>query len=136
MKGWKLLFFEGATPEQYAGAGSADLERGRYLVNALGHCSECHTPRNTFGAVRKDSYLRGNPNGPDGSKVPALVGAGAGDFAKWSVEEAADYLKTGLKPDFDSVQGPMAEVIEDNTKHLTDEDRHAIALYLKSLNHD
>jgi ribosomal protein S17E len=50
------------------------------------------------------------------------------------VEEIAEYLKTGAKPDFDSAQGPMAEVIEDNTKHLSDQDRNAIALYLTSLN--
>jgi hypothetical protein len=49
------------------------------------------------------------------------------------VEELAEYLKSGARPDFDSAQGPMAEVIEDSTKHLTDEDLRAIALYLKSL---
>jgi hypothetical protein len=48
------------------------------------------------------------------------------------VQEITEYLKTGAKPDFDTVQGPMEEVIEDATKHLSDDDRRAIALYLKA----
>jgi mono/diheme cytochrome c family protein len=64
--------------------------------------------------------------------VPALAGPNAAGFAGWSVAEITEYLKTGTKPDFDTAQGPMEEVIEDSTKHLTDEDRRAIALYLKS----
>jgi hypothetical protein len=66
--------------------------------------------------------------------VPALVGGTNRDFDQWSVEEIAAYLKSGATPDFDSAQGPMAEVIEDSTRFLTDGDRRAIALYLKSLN--
>ncbi len=134
MKGWKLLFFSGARPLADDPAGDATWNRGRYLVVALGHCAECHTPRNAFGAQIAGEQLQGNPKGPGGGKVPALVGAKARDFAFWSVEEIAEYLKSGAKPDFDSAQGPMAEVIEDNTKHLSDQDRNAIALYLKSLN--
>ena len=133
MKVWKLLFFDGARPLAEDPARDATWNRGRYLVVALGHCAECHTPRNAFGAQIADKQLQGNAKGPGGGKVPALVGAGARDFASWSVEEIAAYLKSGAKPDFDSAQGPMAEVIEDNTKHLSDQDRNAIALYLKSL---
>ncbi len=134
MKGWKLLFFGGARMEIDDATRDVDWNRGRYLVTALGHCGECHTPRNILGALNDDAQLRGNRDGPDGWRVPALVGATKSNFANWSVEEIAEYLKSGVKPDFDSVQGPMAEVIEDNTKHLTPEDRRAIALYLKSLN--
>ena len=103
-------------------------------MDALGHCGECHTPRGVLGAQIDAQYLQGNAHGPDDWKVPALAGAKAGGFDQWSVEEIGEYLKSGIKPDFDSVQGPMADVIEDSTKHLTDEDRRAIALYLKSLN--
>lgn len=133
MKGWKLLFFEGARPLASDAARDATWNRGRYLVDALGHCGECHTPRGSFGQQVAAAYLQGNPKGPDGWKVPALAGAKAGDFAQWSMEEIAEYLKSGLRPNFDSAQGPMADVIEDGTKHLTDEDRRAISLYLKSL---
>lgn len=126
MKGWKLLFVDSPP--------TAAWPRGEYLVRALGHCGQCHTPRNVFGALDGGAHLQGNRSGPDGWRVPALVGATKSNFADWSVEEIAEYLKSGVKPDFDSAQGPMAEVIEDNTKHLTSEDRRAIALYLKSLN--
>ncbi len=134
LKGWKLFFFSGAHPLADDPQRDATWNRGRYLVVALGHCAECHTPRNVLGASIADQDLQGNPKGPGGGKVPALVGPGAKDFDSWSVEEIAEYLKSGAKPNFDSAQGPMAEVIEDGTKHLTDQDRRAIALYLKSLN--
>ena len=134
MKGWKLLFFSGAAPLADDPARDATWNRGRYLVAALGHCAECHTPRNVLGAQMADRALQGNPKGPGGWKVPALVGPLAAEFSSWSVEEIAGYLKTGVKPDFDSAEGPMGEVIEDNTKHLSDQDRAAMAQYLKSLN--
>ncbi|NOT40079.1 MAG: cytochrome c, partial [Alphaproteobacteria bacterium] len=132
MKGWKLLFFGGAAPLANDASRDATWNRGRYLV-AVGHCGECHTPRNFLGGQVASQALRGNPSGPDGWKVPALAGANAKEFAAWSVEEIAEYLKSGTMPDFDNAQGPMDEVIQDATKHLTDEDRRAIALYLKSL---
>ncbi len=134
MKGWKLLFFSGAKPIANDPSRDATWNRGRYIVKALGHCGECHTPRGVLGEQIDAQYLHGNAHGPDGWKVPALAGAGARDLDQWSVEEIEEYLKSGVEPDFDSVQGPMADVIEDGTKHLTDEDRRAIALYLKSLN--
>jgi mono/diheme cytochrome c family protein len=132
MKGWKVLFFAGAKPLANDPSRDATWNRGRYLV-AVGHCGECHTPRGFLGAQIKSEELQGNPRGPDGWKVPALAGANAKEFAAWSVDEISEYLKTGTKPDFDNAQGPMEEVIEDATKHLTDEDRRAIGLYLKSL---
>lgn len=132
LKGWKLLFFAGPAPLANDTSRDATWNRGRYLVDALGHCGECHTPRSALGALSAE-HLQGNAKGPDGWKVPALVGPKS-ELAQWSVEEVQEYLKSGAKPDFDSAQGPMAEVIEDSTKHLTDDDRRAIALYLKSLN--
>ena len=132
MKGWKLLFLTRAEPLADDPAQDATWNRGRYLVEALGHCGECHTARGTFGQADAPRHLLGNPTGPEGWRVPALVGPKS-ELAQWSVEELAEYLKSGAKPDFDSAQGPMAEVIEDSTKHLTDEDLRAIALYLKSL---
>ncbi len=132
MKAWKFLFFAGAKPTIPDATHDANWNRGRYLVTALGHCGECHTPRNVLGALDETASLRGNRSGPDGWVVPALVGATKSNFAHWSVEEIAEYLESGVKPDFDSAQGPMAEVIEDNTKFLTQEDRRAIAIYLKA----
>jgi mono/diheme cytochrome c family protein len=134
MKAWKVLFFDGAQLLEEDPSRSKAWNRGRYLVLAPGHCGECHTPRNFLGAPDQENALRGNSAGPDGWAVPALVGPGKGDFAQWSVEEISAYLKTGGKPDFDSAQGPMKEVIEENTRFLTDEDRAAMAEFLKSLN--
>lgn len=133
VKGWKFLSFAGARPLANDPSRDVSWNRGRYLV-AVGHCGECHTPRNSWGAPATGAALQGNPQGIDGWKVPALVGATAEDFSRWSVEETAEYLKSGVEPSFDSVQGPMADVIEEGTTHLSDEDRLAIALYLKSLN--
>jgi mono/diheme cytochrome c family protein len=134
LKGWKLLFFSGAMPLENDPSRETAWNRGRYLVKALGHCGECHTPRNLLGAQVEAEFLQGNPSGPEGWKVPALMGAKASKFDQWSVEEIEEYLKSGVKPDFDSAQGPMADVIEESTKHLDERDRRAIALYLKSLN--
>ena len=132
MKGWKLLYF---IPQTYpTPSKDASIARGQYIVIALGHCAECHSPRNSFGAMDGSAWLKGNRHGPDGWAVPALVGPSKSNFAQWSVAEIAEYLKSGGKPDFDSAQGPMAEVILDDTKHLTDDDRLAVAHYLKSLN--
>ncbi|MFM9865429.1 MAG: c-type cytochrome [Micropepsaceae bacterium] len=132
MKGWKLLFFGGAAPLANDPARDTTWNRGRYLV-AVGHCGECHTPRNFLGAQIASQALQGNASGPDGWKVPALAGTNAKEFAAWSVDEIVEYLKSGTMPDFDNAQGPMDEVVQDATKHLTDDDRRAIALYLKSL---
>ena len=133
IKGWKFLSFAGARPLGNDPSRDATWNRGRYLV-AVGHCAECHTPRNSWGALVSGAALQGNANGPEGWKVPALRGADAVEFSRWSVEETAGYLKSGVKPDFDSAQGPMADVIEEGTKYLTEDDRRAVALYLKSLN--
>lgn len=132
LKAWKAMFFDDE-PLAYDPRRSATWNRGHYLVEALGHCGECHTPRGELGQIDAKRPLHGNPDGPDGWKIPALVGPGS-QLAAWSVEEIEEYLNSGAKPDFDSAQGPMAEVIEDSTKHLTEEDQNAIALYLKSLN--
>lgn len=111
----------------------AAWNRGRYLVTALGHCAECHSPRDAQGVTIATAWLQGNLQGPDGWKVPPLAGPKAKDFASWSRDQIAAYLETGAKPDFDEAQGPMSEVIAEGTKYLTPEDRLAIADYLKSL---
>jgi len=124
--GWKLLF----QPQLWIvqDAPTPELERGRYLVEALGHCSECHTSRNQLGGPVTDKWLAGAPS-PDGKgRIPDITPTGLG----WSVAEIADYLETGFTPDFDTVGGQMVEVVE-NTSRLSPEDRRAIAVYLTEL---
>jgi len=122
---WKLLYL---SPEPVTSGGDETVARGRYLVEGPGHCGECHTPRDPFGGLDLDRWLRGAPS-PDGEgKVPDITPA----RLDWSAADIAYYLETGFTPDFDSAGGAMVEVIE-NISRLPAEDRQAIAAYLKSL---
>ena len=102
--------------------------RGRYLVEAQAHCGECHTPRNLMGAMDRRLWLAGAPN-PDGKgKVPNIT---PGKLT-WTPDEVVEYLTTGFTPDFDSVGGHMAHVV-DNMARLPEADRRAIAAYLQKV---
>lgn len=133
LRAWKALYLAPPRPAEISLGRNAMWLRGRYLVEGPGHCGECHSPRGMLGAVDPSRALEGNREGLEGWSVPALDGARAKGFAQWSVSEIATYLETGEKPDFDSAQGPMKEVIMENTRFLTEEDRRAMAIYLKSL---
>ncbi|NNE87350.1 MAG: c-type cytochrome [Silicimonas sp.] len=123
--GWKLLFLN---RDFVAAADTAQLERGRYLVEALGHCAECHTPRNALGGLDEARWMDGAPN-PDGKgKTPGITPA----HLDWAAADIAYYLETGFTPDFDSAGGEMAAVVQ-NIGKLTPEDRAAIAAYIKAL---
>ncbi len=129
--GWKLLFF---TPGRFAPAPgrSAAWNRGAYLVTALAHCGECHTPRNWFGAMEGDRFLAGTSDGPDGKPVPNITPDPKTGIGKWSEDDIAGLLTDGHTPDFDFVGGAMAEIVK-STSQLTEADRRAIAVYLKSV---
>lgn len=100
--------------------------RGRYLAEALAHCGECHTPRNALGGLQTGRWLAGAPN-PDGKgSAPNITPAKLG----WSEDEIVEYLTSGFTPDYDSVGGHMAHVVE-NMAQLPEADRRAIAAYLK-----
>lgn len=123
--GWKLLFLN---RDFVAAADTPELERGRYLVEALGHCAECHTPRNALGGLDETLWMDGAPI-PDGKgKTPGITPA----HLNWSATDIAYYLETGFTPDFDSAGGEMAAVVL-NTARLSPEDRAAIAAYVKAL---
>ena len=109
--------------------------RGEYLVRAVAHCGECHTPRTMTMATDNSRFLAGSPKGPEDSEVPNITPDKATGLT-WSAEEIADYLGTGNKPDGDVVGGLMGEVIEGTLagyKDLTKADRLAIARYLKTI---
>ncbi|MGK3124605.1 cytochrome c [Candidatus Pantoea formicae] len=107
-----------------------ELNRGKYLVETLGHCGSCHTPRG-IGMQEKalnesnSHYLAGGEL--NGWPVPALRG-----MPTWSVKDITDYLATG-RNDFASVGGEMTGVVEHSMQHMNDADLQAIARYLKSL---
>lgn len=126
LSGWKLLF--GAGDFVLQGALSPEVSRGRYIVEAMAHCGECHTPRNALGGLQLGRWLAGAPL-PDGKgRVPNIT-PGRLD---WSDGDILAYLTTGFTPDFDVVGGPMAHVVE-NLAHLPPADVQAIVAYLKSV---
>jgi mono/diheme cytochrome c family protein len=126
--GWKLLFLDGL-PFQPDPSKPDDWNRGAYLVNGPGHCAECHSPRNFLGAIVTSLRFTGGPT-PDGDDwVPNITQFKLKD---WKEADIADMLKTGSLPDFDRVGGTMVEVVR-NTSQLTDDDRAAMATYIKSL---
>jgi mono/diheme cytochrome c family protein len=127
--GWKFLFLDGQRfkPDP---AQTAEWNRGAYLVNGPGHCAECHSPRNLFGAIIERQRFAGGPD-PEGSDgwVPNITPAGIGDYSIGDIEQV---LATGDTPSGDSVGGAMRNVVR-NTRELAPEDRKAMAVYLKSL---
>lgn len=126
--GWKFLFVKS---DWVLETDDETLMRGRYLVEGLGHCSECHTSRNPLGGLNLGKWLAGGPN-PDGKgRIPNITPHETG-IASWSTEEIIEYLFSGFTPDFDVAGGGMADVVI-NTGKLTDEDRMAIAAYLKAM---
>ncbi len=105
------------------------LRRGAYLVEALGHCDECHTPRNFLGGPRQDRFLAGG-KGLDGKNIPNLTPT---RLKKTTDAELRDFLLTGLTPDGDVTAEAMGEVVRNTTSQLTAEDLAALIAYLRSL---
>jgi mono/diheme cytochrome c family protein len=106
--------------------------RGAYLVATIGRCGYCHTPRTLLGAPDADRFLAGTSAGPDGKKVPNITPDGKAGIGNWNEDDIVGLLTDGHTPDFDFVGGAMAEVIK-NTSRLSEEDRRAIAVYLRSV---
>lgn len=135
---WKFFFFK-PEPFKPQPARDAAWNRGAYLVDGLGHCSSCHTPRNFLGAEKSDQYLAGGVyndklQGSDDVRPWAAVNLTQADsgLKTWSVADLAGYLKTGHGQRAGSL-GPMNEVIGNSLRHLFDADIQAMAVYLKSL---
>ena len=108
--------------------------RGEYLASSVGHCTECHTPRGLNGVPKRALYLAGNPQeieeGSLASNITPDKKTGIGD---WSQDEIEDYLRTGFRPDGDTAQGLMAELIKGGFKEISPADAKAIAAYLKQV---
>lgn len=132
MHGWRLLFFTPGNVGESGPGKSAQWKRGAYLVRVLAHCGECHTPRNVMGAMERSRELSGNPEGP-GGKIPDLSSANKKGVVTWSRDDVIEYLSSGMTPEGDFAGGEMAEVIDHSTGILTENDRTAIAVFVKSL---
>ena len=124
---WKRLFVE---HDEWVLDGELDeqQERGRYLVEALAHCGECHTPRNALGGLDRSRWLAGAPNPAGRGNIPNITPA----ELSWSHADLVEYFTSGFTPDFDTAGGPMAEVVR-TLSQLPQEDREAIAAYVKAL---
>jgi mono/diheme cytochrome c family protein len=128
---WRALFFD-TDPIQIDPFRGADWNRGNYLVNAVAHCGECHTPRNFLGGLKLSRAFSGNIGGPDKQNAPNITSDVETGIGSWSVADIENLLKTGMTPESDLIGSGMKAVIQGTSK-LTDADRHAMAAYLKSL---
>ena len=124
--GWKLLFQTDDWALQEAN--TPELERGRYLVETLGHCTECHTSRNLLGGLKRNAWLGGAPNPSGKGRIPNITPG----TLQWSQEDLVNYFKSGFTPDFDTAGGEMVDVVE-NLSKLPEEDLQAIAAYLLAI---
>lgn len=131
--GWKLLYF--APGEFRAGpAKSAEINRGAYLTQALGHCAECHSPRDGFGGLRTDMLYGGDLNhAGQGTKVPNISPHRETGLGKWSEADYIELLASGMTPEGDFVGGDMGEVVANSTSKLTPADRAAMIAYLRQI---
>jgi mono/diheme cytochrome c family protein len=131
---WLAAFAPRETPPPKAP--TAGVARGEYLVKAVGHCGECHTPRTMTMASDSSRFLAGTAKGPEDQAIPNITPDRDTGIGTWTVEAIADYLGTGNKPDGDVAAGLMGEVIEGTLagyKDMTQADRLAIAEYLKTI---
>ncbi len=126
---WNAAFFK---PGEYKPdpSKSAEWNRGAYLVEGLGHCGDCHTPK---GAAMQPVSSKAFSGGAIADwYAPDITSNAAQGIGKWSVDDLAKYLKTGATPDKGAASGLMAQVVHDSLAYLTDDDIHAIATFLKA----
>jgi mono/diheme cytochrome c family protein len=126
---WQWVFFEPGKLEKKDDR-DEQWHRGRYLVEGLGHCDECHRERGTFGAVRTATDAPGGMI--HGWYAPSLNSPEEAGLQNWSTAEAADFLRSGKAKDH-AMTGPMAGVVFDSLQYLQPADARAMADYLRGL---
>jgi mono/diheme cytochrome c family protein len=130
MRAWKLLFLPKKTYQAEAKQ-SEEWNRGAYLVEALGHCGECHTPRNLMYGLDSGKKFAGAVT--QGWKAYNITSDKDGGVGNWSVEELTAYLHTGHAEGRGAATGSMAEAIDLSLRHLTEQDIRSMAVYLKTI---
>jgi mono/diheme cytochrome c family protein len=125
---WKFLYFDAAPlkPDQHQ---DEKWNRGRYLAESLGHCAECHSSRDLFGGIKTKTRFAGGVDPEGTGYYPNITPTRIGN---WSERDIAETLKTGNTPNHGRVGSSMSDVVT-NTAMLPDDDRAAIAAYIKSL---
>jgi len=131
---WKFLYFSEDT-YVYDPRRSAIWNRGAYLSRAVVHCGECHTSRTPLGGINKKLSYAGIAKNeiPFFNNAPNITSHLVNGIGKWSVQQIMTYLETGEHPSGDFAGSSMAEVIESGTGKLSEADRKAIAVYIKSI---
>src|SRR4051794_27717058 len=125
---WKLIYLD-RSPIRLDPAHNADWNRGRYLVEALGHCAECHSSRNIAGGIKSGTRYAGGADQENVGFVPNITPTGIGP---WSRDELQHALTTGVTPRGRVLGSTMAEVVT-GIAELPEADQRAIAAYIKSL---
>ncbi|AIR91231.1 c-type cytochrome [Pseudomonas cremoricolorata] len=129
MSVWNLLNFSEGEYQPKADK-SAQWNRGAYLVQGLGHCGTCHTPKSLLGGDDDSAFLKGGAL--QGVTAPDITGTDHVGLGAWSEDDIVEYLKTGANR-YDIASGPMAEAVEHSTQFWHDQDLRAVAVYLKDL---
>ncbi|WP_237561543.1 cytochrome c [Frateuria defendens] len=131
MAGWNLLFLHN---QRFApdASKSAEWNRGKYLVDTLAHCAECHTPRNAMMAL-EDGAASYSGSQLGSWHAPNITSDAVSGLGGWSDAELAAYLKTGHVAGKAQAAGPMAEAVTNSLQHLTDADVRAIVAYLRTI---
>lgn len=129
---WRIINFHEGDFQPDA-AKSAQINRGAYLVEGLGHCGACHTPRNLAQGSKASEALGGAEIAGQGWFAPNITSDVRQGIGGWTEQEVVDYLKTGVAVNKAIVAGPMAEVVHSSLSKLSDDDVHAMAAYLKSV---
>lgn len=127
-----VAFSANAGPTLTSAPTDPSVARGAYLAATVGRCGDCHTPRTLLGTPDMSRDLAGSTGWLGGKKAPNITPDPKTGIGGWSEDDIVYLLKTGGTPDGDFVGGSMAEIVR-NTGRFTDDDRHAIAVYLKSL---
>ncbi|WP_218511760.1 cytochrome c [Variovorax sp. dw_308] len=127
VKAWNLLFLKSDTYQPVA-AQSAEWNRGAYIVEGLGHCGACHTPKNMLGADKSGQDFHGGTL--DNWVAPDLTGNTRTGLGQWSAEDIAAYLHAGRNARA-GAGGSMADVVNYSGSLMNDADVHAVAVYLK-----
>lgn len=128
---WRALYFKPGE-QQKEPSQTESWNRGSYLVNGLGHCGACHTPRTALGGSNSRAELSGGTIPVLNWFAPALNSDKRHGLGKWSESEIVAYLKNGQNTHAASY-GPMSEVVVGSLQFYTNEDLHSIATYLKTL---
>ncbi|MCT2387473.1 c-type cytochrome [Erwinia pyrifoliae] len=135
---WRGIFAPDVKAFQPIKGQDAVLARGQYLVEGLGHCGACHTPRSitmqekALNDGEGSDYLSGSSAPIDGWTASNLRGDSGDGLGRWTEEQLVQFLRTG-RNDNTAVFGGMTDVVQHSLQHLTAEDATAIARYLKSL---